>query len=251
MAVKTSQLVEARAASIQDLSNGFRLADTGLSIPSRLASIPDTATTLTMRADSFDFISNFSTLWQVILGACLATAGGLVANQLEWRVQTQRRERNAALLFGEVLTSAAVVLDYAHDRKQVGEPFGPITLRMLRSARREIEIYERNRENLIDLRDAGLRARIHGLAIRLAMPLDGIADASQEIDALERQARSRALDELERKELEEKLAVVKGRREAGYDYIRETAAEIRQVLADLSPLAGHSFKPEAYVAPGS
>ncbi|HEY6578045.1 MAG TPA: hypothetical protein VIY09_01865 [Rhizomicrobium sp.] len=204
-----------------------------------------------MRSDSFDFLSNFSTLWQVILGACLATVGGLVANQLEWRVQTKRRERNAALLFGEVLSSLTVVLDHAHRTKQIGDPFGPITLRMLRSARREIEIYERNRENLLDLRNAGLRSRIHGLTIRLAMPLDGIVDASQEIDLLEKQLRSRALEQSERSELEAKQAAVLERREAGYDYIRETAAEIGGLLEDLSPLAGHRFAVEAPVEPGS
>ncbi|MGH6877940.1 MAG: hypothetical protein ACREHV_11280 [Rhizomicrobium sp.] len=203
-----------------------------------------------MRSDSFDFLSNFGTLWQVILGACLAAVGGLVANQLEWRVQTKRRERNAALLFGEVLSSVTVVLEHAHRTKQVGDPFGPITLRMLRSVRREIEIYERNRENLLDLRDAGLRARIHGLTIRLALPLDGIADASQEIDSLDRQLRSRALENSERTELEAKLAAVKERRDAGYEYIRDTAAEIGTVLEDLSPLAGHRFALGVLVEPG-
>jgi len=105
-----------------------------------------------MRGESFDFISNFSTLWQVMLGACLATAGGLVANQFEWRIQQQRKERNAALFFGEVLSTVAVVLKLAHRTKQIGDPFGPVTSRMLRAVRRVIEIYERNRESLIDLR---------------------------------------------------------------------------------------------------
>jgi len=52
--------------------------------------------------------------------------------------------------FGEVLSTVAVVLKLAHRTKQIGDPFGPVTLRMLRAVRREIEIYERNRESLID-----------------------------------------------------------------------------------------------------
>jgi ABC-type uncharacterized transport system permease subunit len=60
-----------------------------------------------MRGQAFDFISNLGTLGQIMLGACLATAGGLAANQLEWHVQMRRRERNAALFFGEILSTFA------------------------------------------------------------------------------------------------------------------------------------------------
>jgi hypothetical protein len=195
-----------------------------------------------MRGESFDFISNFSTLWQVILGAFLATGGGLVANQLEWRAQMRRRERNAALFFGEVLSSFAMILGRADETKKIGDPYGPITMRMLRSARREIDIYERNRENLLDLRDANLRANIHGLTIRLALPLDGIADATQEIANLEAQLRSRNLEDEDRAEFSTRVAEIKERREGGYEYVIETAGEIDGVLAALSPLAGHDFK---------
>jgi len=194
-----------------------------------------------MRGESFDFISNFSTLWQVILGAFLATGGGLVANQLEWRAQMRRRERNAALFFGEVLSSFAMILKRADETKKIGDPYGPITMRMMRSARREIDIYERNRENLLDLRDAGLRASIHGLTIRLALPLDGIADATQEIANIEAQLRSRNLDDEDRAEFGARAAEIRERREAGYEYILETAQEIDGVLTELTPLAGHDF----------
>lgn len=194
-----------------------------------------------MRSEAFDFLSSFSTLGQVILGACLATAGGLVANQLEWRAHTRRRERNAALFFGEVLTSFATILKRADETRKIGDPYGPVTLRLLRSARREMDIYERNRENMLDLRDAGLRGRIHGLTIRLALPLDGIFDATQEIAHGEVQLRSRNLDDRDREELTTRVAELKERREAGYDFVLETAAEIDGVLMALSPLAGHDF----------
>jgi hypothetical protein len=194
-----------------------------------------------MRGESFDFISNFSTLWQVILGAFLATGGGLVANQLEWRAQMRRRERNAALFFGEVLSNFAMILKRADETKRIGDPYGPITMRMMRSARREIDIYERNRENLLDLRDAGLRASIHGLTIRLALPLDGIADATQEIANIEAQLRSRNLDDEDRAEFGARAAEIRERRETGYEYILETAQEIDGVLAELTPLAGHDL----------
>jgi len=194
-----------------------------------------------MRKEALDFISNLSTLGQILLGACLATAGGVAANQFEWQVQMRRRERSAALFFGELLTSVAVILKRAHETKQVGEPFGPLTIRVLRSARQELEMYERNREHILELRDAGLRARIYGLTHRLAGPLDGVFDATQEIVNLETQLRSRQLEPEDRDHSEKRIAALRDRREATYDYILEKSAEIERVLAALAPLAGQPF----------
>jgi len=59
-----------------------------------------------------------------------------------------------------------------------GDPWGSVTTRILRSARREIDIYDRNRERLYDLRSADLRIKIHALILRTAMPLDGILDSA-------------------------------------------------------------------------
>jgi len=197
-----------------------------------------------MRSEIFDFVSSLSTLGQIALGACLATAGGLAANQLEWRAQTRRRERTAALFFGEVLSSLAIILKRAHETKQIGEPFGPLTMRILRSARREMEIYERNRENILDLRDAALRGRIYGLTHRLAGPLDSIFDATQEIGTLEAQLRSRQLEAEDRDDIARRIAALKERREATYDYVQDKTAGIEVVLAALTPLAGQSFATE-------
>jgi hypothetical protein len=194
-----------------------------------------------MRNEAFDFISNLGTLGQIILGACLATAGGLAANQLEWRVQTRRRERNAAVFFGEILSSFAIIMKRAHETKQIGEPFGPITVRLLRTARRELEIYERSRENILDLRAAALRARIYALTHRLAGPLDSILDVTQEISVIETQLRSRQLETEDRSEAESRLAGLKERLEATYDYILTKTGDIENVLASLAPLAGQSF----------
>jgi signal transduction histidine kinase len=194
-----------------------------------------------MRREALDFISNLSTLGQILLGACLATAGGVAANQFEWQVQTRRRERTAALFFGEILSSVAIILKRADETKQIGEPFGPLTIRILRSARQEIEMYERNRENILDLRDAGLRARIYGLAHRLAGPLDGIIDATQEIAGLELQLRSRQLEAEDRGHMEKRIAALMERREATYDYIQIKSSEIQDVLTALSSLAGQTF----------
>ena len=65
---------------------------------------------------------------------------------------------------------------------------------MLRSARKEIEIYDRNREQLFDLRHADLRSRVQTLVIRLTMPLEGVFESTVEINAYQLQSRAASGD---------------------------------------------------------
>ena len=103
---------------------------------------------MALQPDDFDFISNFSTLWAIVIGAVLATVGGLAGSQIERVVERRQRERDAALLFAEVFSTIKVLLDMAGDTRRIGDPYGPITMRFIRAARREVEIYDRNREQL-------------------------------------------------------------------------------------------------------
>src|SRR5665213_1597106 len=100
-----------------------------------------------MFGEIFDSASNQSALWAVVLGALLATMGGFAATQLERIVEHNRRERNAALFFGELLTTLQIILKFAKDAHGRGDPYGPITMRMLQSARKEIDIYDLNSES--------------------------------------------------------------------------------------------------------
>jgi hypothetical protein len=93
-----------------------------------------------------------ATLWAVIVGAILATVGGFAATQLEAHFRRRERERSAALLFGEVLSVIEIITVLTNETREHGDPFGPVTSRMLRAVRRETEVYERNRESLYDLR---------------------------------------------------------------------------------------------------
>src|SRR5690242_41203 len=190
-----------------------------------------------MFGEIFDSASNRSALWAVILGAVLATMGGFVATQMERVVEQRRRERNAALFFGELLSTFQVILWYVNDTHGRGEPFGPITLRMLKSARKEIDIYDRNRESLFDLRHSDLRARIQTLIIRVTMPIEGIFDATHEIQAL--QARYEIPP---RPDLEVRIAALYEQRDGGYEFIMETAQQLPGIIRDLEPLAHHSFR---------
>ncbi len=196
-----------------------------------------------MFGEIFDSASNQSALWAVILGALLATAGGFVATQLERIVEHNRRERNAALFFGELLTTLQIILKFAKDTHGRGDPFGPITLKMLQSARKEIDIYDRNRETLFDLRHADLRARIQTFVIRITMPLEGIFESTVEINALRAQIRSPLnSDSYTLEESKARLAETLEQRQGGFDWIMENVEKLTGIVRDLEPLAKHTFR---------
>jgi len=191
--------------------------------------------------EDMDFISNFSTLWAVFLGAILATLGGFAATQMEWYIERRRRERNAALFFGEVLTTLNLVLDFAARTKQIGDPYGPITMRMLRSAQREIDIYNRNRETLYDLSHTDLRARLHTLILRITMSIEGVSDTTTTIASLEPQLESPDLRAEDRAKIEARLAALKENRESAYDFIGENTIQLKAVIKELEPIAKFSY----------
>jgi hypothetical protein len=193
---------------------------------------------MALSPENFDFISNFTSLWPIILGALLATAGGLAGGQLEYFLESRRREKDAALFFAEVLSTLKIILDLAADTRKIGDPYGPITLRMLRSARREIDIYERNRETLYALRDGDLRARIHTAILRLTMPLDGLFDSTSAIEIYSTQLRSPALSEDDRKELERKIVMIRENRDGGFDFLTEAIAQMKPLMKDLGEFSG-------------
>ncbi len=195
-----------------------------------------------MRPESYDFLGNLNGMWPIFLGALLATFGGLAATQLEHHFERKRRAQQAAMFFGEVLTTLHIILDIAHRTHGRGDPFGPITLRMLRSAKREIDIYDRNRETLFDLNDPKLRARIHTLILRLNAPLEGVLDATDEIRVVETQMRSPDILPEHYQEMTQRLASLNVTRDAGYDFTIETAAQLLDATRPLEALARHSFQ---------
>ena len=63
-----------------------------------------------MASDTFGFLTDQSTLLAVILGAILATIGGFVATAMERYLDRREKEQNAALFFGEILSSLAIII---------------------------------------------------------------------------------------------------------------------------------------------
>src|SRR5205809_7458268 len=104
-----------------------------------------------------EFGHEAQTLLAVGVGAVLATIGGFIATILEARLHRRDRERTAALTFGEILASLRVLIRAAESSHGIGDPWGQLTMRLFRGARREVDAYERNRTALADLRDTNLR----------------------------------------------------------------------------------------------
>ncbi len=189
----------------------------------------------------YDFLSNFGTVGAIVLGAVLATFGGLAATQIEWHFERRRRERQSALFFGEVLSTLVIILRIAKQTKGVGDPYGPITMRMLRQAQREIGTYERNRETLYNLRNAELRSRIHTLVLRISTPLDGIFDTTEEIAKGRAQLRSPEFTAEERQEIDARIGRLTEMRENGFAFIEEGMNDVEILVKDLEPVARHRF----------
>ena len=175
-----------------------------------------------------------------MIGALLATVGGFVASQVEWVIRRRERERSAALLFGELLTMIKLIMRLAEETRGRGDPYGPVTMRFLRAAQRETEIYDRNRETLFDLRDAAIRARIHTLVARITFSLEGVSDVSAEI-ATERIAGASEQDDPARSQAEHRLITLQQNRQAAFEFALEATQQIDSVLSVLAPLAKHAF----------
>jgi len=113
---------------------------------------------------------------------------------------------------------------------------------MLRSAVKEVDIYNRNRETLFDLRDAELRARIHTLVLRIVMPADGVFDMTNEITTIQGLLKSPGLSLDDRAELDERLDRLKSNRIAAFDTIVESSKQLKSVVRQLEPIAKYSYE---------
>jgi hypothetical protein len=171
------------------------------------------------------------TLLAVSLGAALAAIGGFAATQAGIRMDRSRRARDAALLSGEILAGVGTLLRMAEEAALRGTFLDPLPFRFLNFARREIDVYDRNRELLLNLRNADLRARLHSFVIRLSIPLDRLADDRGRYLELcsTGSVPSRQAEELRRE------------MDATFLYLTKSRELIPDLLALLRPLAQNRF----------
>jgi hypothetical protein len=195
-----------------------------------------------VRAETFEFIGNLDTLYAVVAGAVLATAGGFIAAQIEHRVDTRRRERQAALFFGEVMALLGVTVGAAGRARGIGEPYGPVTMRLLRMVRREIDVYDRNRERLFELRDPALRARIHTTLLRTMMGVEGALEAAAAVNDIESELKENPdISPHRREHLQARLADQRERRDGGFDFLIEASEQGALLIKELEPIARVDF----------
>jgi hypothetical protein len=194
------------------------------------------------------FTTGDQTLWAVILGAILATIGGFVSTTFEASYRRHERERGAALLFGEILSVLELLIAMAGRARDRGEPYGSFTMRLLRAVRREAEAYERNREQLHDLRDVHTRAQIHTVMVKVMLSLEGVFDAMERIQADSITNRQADLDPTSRSEVETRLASAVFERDQAFDALGETAVDVAPIVEALRPLAKQDFRVYSAVA---
>jgi len=187
------------------------------------------------------FQSGEDTIWAVVIGAVLATAGGFVATQLEAFMRRRERERSAALLFGEILAVLELITRMADEARGRGDPYGPLTTRLLRAIGREVETYDRNREQLYELRHAKTRGQIHAVMVRVTLALEGVADANTQIALAETTIGGMSPDHPARADALARLESLFEARQAAFDFAVEIVGHIDPILAVLRPIAKQSF----------
>lgn len=169
----------------------------------------------------FDALDQASTLGGVVLGAVVATLGAFAASSWERRIYRREREADAALVFGELLRAIELQVALLRATHARGDPFGAITIRMARGVRREIEIYDRNRERLFLIRDAALRPRASTIMARLTFALDRVLDNTEAIERAPSEAQ----------------AELAAGREQAFGFLVETAEELPRLVERFGALA--------------
>ena len=195
-----------------------------------------------VRSETFDFISNLDTIWAIVAGAILATTGGLIATQLEHRFDTKRRERESALFFGEIMTMVRMTAEAAERARGIGDPFGPVTMRLLRMVRRELDVYDRNRERLFELKDPIMRAHIHCTLLRTMMGVEGTIEAATEAAEIEDEILS--IPDMPPQRLavlERRMEDQKERRNLSFDFLNEMTQTAVDLAKKLEPIARVDF----------
>jgi hypothetical protein len=195
-----------------------------------------------MRQSAFDFVGNLDTLLAVVIGAMLATVGGLIGEHFEDQIERKRLERDAARFFGEILVSIDALVDRALHSQKFGDPWGPVTMRLFRTAMREAEVYDRNRERLFDITSVELRSRIHFHAISEIFPLEAIIEGSEQVAAITEILDDRAsLSQERREKLEERLGIWLNSRRTAIEFIRDEREKTPAICSELEKLARITF----------
>lgn len=198
-----------------------------------------------MRDSIFDYVGNLDTLIAVIVGACLATGGSLVAEIIQDRLGRRRRQRDSARFFGEMISSIVQIFDLAKSSQSVGEPWGAYSVNLFRVAATEAETYSRNRERLFDIHDMRLRFAIHGHILRFTVPIASMVQESDQISELQnRLAEEEGLSESATSSIHARIERLEAIRDGGMRQASEQREISMEILSQLEEIAGTRFEAE-------
>lgn len=195
-----------------------------------------------MRQSTFDFLGNLDTLLAVFIGAILATGGALVAEIIQERTNRKRRERDAARFFGDILVSIDRILDFAFRSQGIGNKWGGVTLRLFKTALKEAEVYERNRERLFDISDMELRGRIHSHFLTETFPIEALIENSEAIYAIEHTLGGET--KFSKKEIEKfnaRLSELQDARDVGLAALKREHEKTDDLCKDMEEIAKVKF----------
>jgi hypothetical protein len=141
-------------------------------------------------------------------------------------------------MFGEILSALGTITAVAAEARKNGEPYGPLTMRLIRAARRETETYVANRTLLYDIGDAEIRIRMHVLMVQIVLALEGVSDTSAAIAASEA-ALANPRDGVVSSE--SRRLVLFEQREAAFQFVLTVAERIKALVRALQPIAKVDF----------
>jgi hypothetical protein len=130
----------------------------------------------------------------------------------------------------------------AERARGIGDPFGPVTMRLLRMVRRELDVYDRNRERLFELKDPIMRAHIHRTLLRTMMGVEGTIESANEAAELEDEILSSPDMAPQRLEvLTRRMEDQKERRNLSFDFLNEMSQSAVDLAKKLEPIARVDF----------
>ncbi len=164
----------------------------------------------------------------MIIGAFLASSGGFLVTWLWDRLERKRQERSIALVCLDLLSSLSVLTNLAKDARSRGTPYGPYTIRLVRSCMRDLDVYERNRERIADIVDPNARAEIYQCMARMTLAIEGvlaeheiITRTNDDIEAARASGNTAKVKDLENDRREREL-----RRDGSFDFMVDTTEEL-------------------------
>jgi len=135
-----------------------------------------------------------------------------------------------------------VTVGSATRARAIGDPYGPVTMRLLRMIRRELDVYDRNRERLFELKDPALRARIHITLLRTMMGVEGALESAAEVSQIQTELQiNAAMPPEQRSHMEGRLADQCRLRDGGFDFLVQASDQASKLTKELEPIARVDF----------